>query len=231
MVKKFISHVMMAMLTLWSATAHALYVSDDVFIIEADKPFLSRQFYNDSQSTNMYLISMYQIDRPGKLEQAKPIPDGEVMYSPLQMVVNAGQAEYFKIFYRGPQDEQERYYRMVIREVPINAVKDGQNSKESMVSTVVALDTYLVIRPRKQKFDYAYDPSIGMLKNTGNTFFRVLINKGCSADNDDNAIVFNLLPNEASQHPLLKGEHQKYIVAFDKYIRVGTQCFDAETLQ
>lgn len=226
MMKTWLGRLMLMVLGSYSSLAQALYVSDDVFVVEADKPYISRQFYNDSKSTNMYLINMYQIDRPGKTETARPIPDGEVMYSPLQMLVNAGQFEYFKIFYRGPSDDQERYYRMVIREVPLSAIKDEAAVKDSMVSTIVALDTYAVVRPRQQKFEYAYDERAGTLKNTGNTFFRVLINRGCNTSDDDQAVVFDLLPQDTVEHELLRGNNQKYIVAFGNFKRLGTQCFD-----
>ncbi|MBP6116040.1 MAG: hypothetical protein KBC57_00100 [Neisseriaceae bacterium] len=222
------NRLMMILLALYSQMAQALYVSDDVFVIESDKSYLSRQFYNDSQTTNMYLINMYQIDLPGRSETARPIPNGELMYSPLNMIVNAGQFEYFKIFYRGPSDDQERYYRMVIREVPINAIKDDQATKDSMVSTIVALDTYAVVKPRQQKMTYDYDARAGTLTNTGNTYVRVLLNKGCDSETDDDAAVFDLLPGQVLKHERLSGQNRKFIVTRSRYLRLGEQCFNEQ---
>ncbi|MBP6116034.1 MAG: hypothetical protein KBC57_00070 [Neisseriaceae bacterium] len=228
MMNLWLSRWAMLALGLYSTAAQALYVSDDVFVVESDKPYLSRQFYNDSQTSNIYLISMYQIDRPGLSETARPIPNGEVMYSPLSMMVNAGQFEYFKIFYRGPNDDQERYYRMVIREVPPNAVKDGEVIKDSMVSAIVALDTYAVIRPRQLRLKHEYHPEAGTLVNTGNTFLRVLLNKGCNAETEDEAVVVDLLPGEVLRHERLRGQHRKFIVTNSQYLKLGEQCFDQQ---
>ncbi len=212
--------------SLWCSSAHALYLSSDVFVIDADQSFLSRQFLNDSKLTNMYFINVYQIDRPGKAEVTSPIHGGEIMYTPLRIVVGPGQFEYFKVFYSGPKDEQERYYRMQIREVPLHAIKDQALDKDLIVSTIVALDTYLVVRPRKEVFSYHYDEVKGVLTNTGNTFFTVNMNQGCLAENDDNAEVFNLLPGQTSTHALLKGRHKKFIVIFNQYKQLGSQCFE-----
>lgn len=110
--------------------------------------------------------------------------------------------------------------------MPLSAFKDEDSSKHSKVSAIVALDTYVVVRPRQQKFDYVYDAEAGTLTNSGNTFFRVILNKGCASEDDEHAIVLNLLPKQSVQHALLQGQNRKYIVAFGHYKRLGTQCFE-----
>ncbi|WON77513.1 hypothetical protein [Serratia sp. UGAL515B_01] len=134
--------------------------------------------------------------------------------------------EYFKILYRGAADERERYYRIVIKEIPANAISIPNQSKMPLISPTVALDTILVIRPRKMHFTYQYDPQSGVLKNTGNSYFRVMIHQSCLAE-DDTAKVFNLLPGESYTGADLRGQHRKFIIALDKYIRLGKQCFES----
>jgi P pilus assembly chaperone PapD len=205
--------------------AQAIYLPSGVFTLESDRSFFSRQFVNDTQETNLYVIGAYRIAKPGVDEQPQPLEQGELLYTPLRKVLEPGGLEYFKIFYRGPQDDRERYYRVAIQEIPANAMEMQGKGKTPLVSPTVALDTILVIRPRKMRFTYHYDPQAGVLKNTGNTYFRVMIHQGCDGQ-DDTAKVFNLLPGESYRGADLRGQHRKFIIGFNKYLRLGTQCFE-----
>ncbi len=205
--------------------AQAIYLSSGVFTLESDRPFFSRQFVNNTKDTNLYVISAYRINRPGSDERPRPLEKGEILYTPLRKMLEPGAWEYFKIFYRGPADDRERYYRITIKEIPANAVALPNHSKTPLVSPIVALDTILVVRPRQMRFTYHYDPQAGVLKNTGNTYFRVMIHQRCDAK-DDSAKVFNLLPGESYAGADLRGQHRKFIIGFNKYLRLGEQCFE-----
>lgn len=213
-------------IVLWLAfPAQAIYLSSGVFTLENDQTFISRQFVNNTKETNLYVINAYRINQPGRDEQPHPLKDGELLYTPLRKILEPGAWEYFKIFYRGPADERERYYRIVIKEIPVNAVEIPNQSKVPLISPIVALDTILVIRPRQMRFAYHYDPLAAELKNTGNTYFRVMIHQSCDAP-DDTAKVFNLLPGESYRGTDLRGQHRKFIIGFNRYIRVGEECFE-----
>lgn len=201
----------------------AIYLSSRVFTLESDRAFFSRQFVNDTKNTNLYTINAYRINRPGADEQPQPLENGEIMYTPLRKILAPDEWEYFKIFYHGPADERERYYRIVIQEIPANAMVSQVPAKTPVVSPIVSLDTILVIRPRKMRFTYHYDPQAGVLKNTGNTYFRVMIHQSCESD-DDSAKVFNLLPGESYSGADLRGQQRKFIIGFNKYLRLGEQC-------
>ena len=218
-----IKKVLLFVLLLTSYSSNAIYLDSSIVVMETEEEFLSRQVLNNSETTNMYFINLYQIDRPGKNEQASLIQNGAIMYTPLKMVIEAKKWEFFKIFYRGAQDEQERYYRMVIKEMPINAVKMEHEDHISLLSSIVSLDTYLVVRPKKMKFSYDYEAKTGSLKNTGNTFFKVMIHKNCDSS-DEEAQVFNLLPGESYVNEKLKQTSRKFIIAFGKYIQLDDQC-------
>ncbi len=214
---------------LWLAfPAQAIYLNSGVVTLESDQTFLSRQFVNNTKNTNLYVISAYRINQPGGDEQPHALENGEILYTPLRKVLAPGTWEYFKIFYRGPADDRERYYRIVIKEIPANALTMPNRSKAPLFSPVVALDTILVIRPRKMRFTYHYDPHAGELKNTGNTYFRVMIHQSCDAP-DDTAKVFNLLPGESYRGADLRGQNRKFIIGFNRYMRLGEACFGQKT--
>jgi len=205
----------------------ALYLDSGVFTLESDQTFTTRQVLNNTQQTNLYTISAYRIDKPGKNEKRLPIKHGELLYAPLRKLLMPNKHEFVKLYYQGPQDAHERYYRVVIRETPVNGIHLQNEQKNSVISPVVALDTVLVVRPRKMTFRYNYDAQHGKLTNTGNTYFQLLLQAGCQANNNQQPQEqrINLLPGEYYQHKWLKGDqHRKFIVAFNRYHRLGNKC-------
>ncbi|VEC00587.1 Uncharacterised protein [Cedecea lapagei] len=216
-------NILLLLALLLTPPAKAIYLSSGVFTLESDKSQYSRQFLNNTERTNLYTINAYRINRPGSDEKPQPLQNGEILYTPLKKVLEPGAWEFFKVFYKGPADAQERYYRIVIKEIPTNATLLPSQSKSPLVSPVIALDTTLVVRPRTLRFSYDYNPEAGVLTNNGNTYFRVILHKSCE-QNDDTAKIFNLLPGEHYRGPEMKGQHSKFIVAFDRYIQLGNQC-------
>lgn len=62
----------------------------------------------------------------------------------------------------------------------------------------VSMSTILIVRPRKTQFKYEINEETGTIKNTGNTFFRVVIQKGCNGD-DESSTQFYMLPGKAGK--------------------------------
>ena len=76
--------------------------------------------------------------------------DGELLFAPRQLTLQAGESEYFKFYYHGPKDNRERYYRVSFREIPTrNYVMRNQSGTEVSMDPVVVMDTILVVRPRE----------------------------------------------------------------------------------
>jgi len=207
-------------------SAQAIYLESTIYDMPADKSFISKRIYNDGKRQNIYSISAVNIDRPGAGgEKRRAITDGELLFTPLNFSLAPASGEVFKIFYRGPQDDKERYYRILFREMPVTLLTDRQKGKESEAIPVIAMDTILVVRPRKLNFNYTLDEKSGILKNTGNTFFKVIVQDGCNS-NDDDAKMLYLLPGETWHSPLLTQSNKKFIVALNKFIPAGEKCFE-----
>lgn len=206
-------------------SAHALYLDSRVFTLESDKFFYSRQFINNTKNTNLYTINAWRINRPGKDEVRNELKEGELMYTPLRKIMQADGREFFKLFYSGPKDDHERYYRIVIHEIPVELRAFGGVAKTPLISPVVALETIMVVRPRKLHFDYQYSSQRRTLTNIGNTYFQVIIHRSCEAK-DDTAKLFYLLPGESYHGSDLDGKHRKFIVGFNRYQQFGEQCMN-----
>lgn len=212
------------LLTINMAPAYALYLDSMVFSLESDKTFFARQLTNDTPETRMYDISVRRIDRPGKQERSLPLKNGELMYTPLHTVLSPGGREFFKLFYRGPEDDRERYYRVAIREIPVEPQLAVERQKSPLLTPVVALDTILVVRPRKLKLKWQFDKTSGILTNTGNTWIEVVAHSTCSTEDDSNITVHRLLPGEQWQHASLRGAGRRFVIAVGRYYPLTISC-------
>ncbi|EKT56100.1 hypothetical protein [Providencia burhodogranariea] len=201
--------------------AYALYLDSDISSIESAQQFFSKSYINDTKRTNLYNFSVYKIDKPGSNEQAKVIEDGEVIFTPLKKILLPGEHEFFKIFYRGKEDDTERYYKIIISETPFEMKKDGQKNKQPLFYPTLSLETYFVVRPVSPKFKYELNQDKGILENAGNTYFRVLLHDNCEEDTDSIPYMLYLLPNQVFQDARLKKKSRKYIIIFDKYHSIG----------
>ncbi|WP_195848734.1 fimbrial protein [Providencia alcalifaciens] len=213
--------LLLSMLFSFNGSAHALYISSDISSMDSEGEFFSKPYINDTKKTNLYSFSAYQIDKPGSHEQGRAIHDGEIIFTPLKKILLPGEQEFFKIFYRGAEDNQERYYKIIISETPLEMQNDKEQRKQPLFYPTVSLETYFVVRPKQPDFKYTLDQNAGILKNTGNTYFRVLLHNNCGAEDDTEPYVLYLLPNQTYQDERLTKKSRKYIVIFDKYYAVG----------
>ncbi|MEI9696736.1 fimbrial protein [Moellerella wisconsensis] len=205
----------------FSMPAQAIYIDSDVTDLSTNKKFHSKSFFNNTKNMNMYNFNMYRIDYPGKKEKSFNIKNGEVIYTPLKKILLPGEREYFKILYRGEDDNQERYYRMVITETSLGAFEDKKQNKSFYFTPTISLDTYFVVRPKDVNFNYKFNLEKGLIENIGNTYFRVIIHNSCTDKDPD---VFYLLPSQKYEDVTMKKKGNKLIVFMDKFILLDSPC-------
>ncbi len=150
--------------------AQAISVGNLTFSLPAEADFASKRVVNNNKSARLYRIAVSAIDRPGGSEvRSRPV-DGELLFAPRQLVLQAGESEYFKFYYHGPRDNRERYYRVSFREIPTrNLTRRSPTGGEVSMEPVVVMDTILVVRPREVQFKWSFDKVAGTVSNTGNT--------------------------------------------------------------
>ncbi len=96
----------------------AISVGNLTFSLPSETDFVSKRVVNNNKSARIYRIAISAIDSPGSSElRTRPV-DGELLFAPRQLALQAGESEYFKFYYHGPRDNRERYYRVSFREVP-----------------------------------------------------------------------------------------------------------------
>ncbi len=218
----------LALLALTCASAlpaRAIRLDSTVYDMTPQQSFISWSILNDSPRSNLYTITAWKIDRPGAGGERRV--DGselEVVYSPLRFTLQPGHRDYFKLYYRGPIDDRERYYRVQFKETPATLIPWRKRRQGLDAVPVVSVSAILVVRPRKMVFRYEVDEAAGTLKNIGNTWFRVIVQQGCQGD-DESASQLALLPGDVWHNDAVNIHNRKYIVALGRYHKLGQGCF------
>ncbi|KFK96840.1 MULTISPECIES: fimbria/pilus periplasmic chaperone [unclassified Serratia (in: enterobacteria)] len=205
-------------------SAGAINVGPMTFAMHQDEAFVAKRVLNNNNSARIYQVSIRAIDKPGQQETRSRPADGELLFAPKQLILQAGQGEYYKFYYHGPKDNKERYYRVAFREVPTNYQDAAQRGKASVnLEPIVVMDTILVVRPRETQFAYQLDKQRGTIKNTGNTFFKFLLKPGCDSTDEEGTTEY-LRPGDTLSHPGIKLKGQKFIIYNDTFINVDKSC-------
>ncbi|WP_373859683.1 fimbria/pilus periplasmic chaperone [Klebsiella pneumoniae] len=204
--------------------AQAISVGNLTFSLPAEADFASKRVVNNNKSARLYRIAVSAIDRPGGSEvRSRPV-DGELLFAPRQLVLQAGESEYFKFYYHGPRDNRERYYRVSFHEIPTrNLTRRSPTGGEVSMELVVVMDTILVVRPREVQFKWSFDKVAGTVSNTGNTWFKLLIKPGCDSTEEEGDAWY-LRPGDVVRQPALRQPGNHYLVYNDKFIKISDTC-------
>ncbi|HIG9559874.1 hypothetical protein [Klebsiella pneumoniae] len=204
--------------------AQAISVGNLTFSLPAEADFASKRVVNNNKSARLYRIAVSAIDRPGGSEvRSRPV-DGGLLFAPRQLVLQAGESEYFKFYYHGPRDNRERYYRVSFHEIPTrNLTRRSPTGGEVSMEPVVVMDTILVVRPREVQFKWSFDKVAGTVSNTGNTWFKLLIKPGCDSTEEEGDAWY-LRPGDVVRQPALRQPGNHYLVYNDKFIKISDTC-------
>lgn len=202
----------------------AISVGSLTFSMASKDDFAAKRVLNNNKTARLYQISVTGIDRPGEKELHFHPTDGELLFSPRQLTLQAGEGEYFKFYYHGPQDDRERYYRVSFREIPTrNRIVRNTLGMAVSIDPVVVMDTILVVRPRQIHFKWGYDRQTGTVSNNGNTWFKLIIKPGCDTSEEDGDAWY-LRPGDVVHQAALRQTGNNYIIYNDKFIKISNDC-------
>lgn len=220
------SLTLLTALLLAGPQAWAIDIGPMTAIMEHDEEFISRTVTNNASTPKLYELAAYRITSPTADEAILPMAPGELLFAPKRFVLHPDQRQHVKLYYKGPGDRQERYYRVVFTEVPVAQAGTPDNAgKRSSIEMTIALQSILVVRPRQERFEYRLDQAAGSITNTGNSFFEFMVKQGCDQP-DSMADSKYLLPGETYRNPKIsQSGNQKLIVHQSRFIRVGKDCW------
>ena len=78
----------------------------------------------------------------------------------------------FPLFYKGPEDDKERYYRLQWIDEPVSESAATKAGKAATATASAEIGTILVVAPRNERFNYSRQDDL--IINTGNVSFRVI---------------------------------------------------------
>lgn len=88
---------------------------------------------------------------------------------------------------------------------------------------VVVMQTILVVRPRRADFRWKYDKATGVIKNTGNTWFKLLLKPRCDATEDESDAWY-MRPGEELRRASVRQTENILIIYNEKFIKVIDTC-------
>ncbi len=162
----------------------AISVGEITSIIPPNETILSKEITNTTDIARFIGLRVERISTP--LEGGEVIPmesRDEILSAPASLVLPGGAKEFFKVVYQGPQDDQERYYRLSWLDAPISEFASEAQPKGAQALTSARIDTILVVAPRKEIFKYENNGD--EVKNLGNATFRVISVGKCKNPEND----------------------------------------------
>ncbi|XTZ36988.1 fimbria/pilus periplasmic chaperone [Salmonella enterica] len=202
----------------------AIYVGNLTFSMQSESRMVSKYVLNNNKEARLYRVMVRAIDKPGEKEVSSRPTDGELLFAPRQIALQPGEGDYFKFHYNGPQDKTERYFRISFVEIPPQnrSMNHNANSKVSMIP-VITMDTVLVVRPRSINFKWAFDKPSGTIRNSGNTWFKLLIKPRCNATEEESDSWY-MRPGDALHQQAVADAAKIFIIYNDRYIKVNDKC-------
>lgn len=153
--------------------ASAVNVGEITSIISPDKNVIAKEVINTVEDARLVSLRVERISSPMEEGIALPMESKqEIMATPSNLILPGKGKDVFRIFYAGPKDDKERYYRLIWNDNPISEDGTSKTKKTASATTSATISTILVVTPRQEKFDYQYRD--GVIYNTGNSSFRVV---------------------------------------------------------
>jgi len=157
---------------------YALDVGDISSFMNSDNTVLSKEIKNTTDSGRLINIQIERLSSP--LENGKVISmdkPGEILLTPASMLLPAKATDVVRFFYKGPEDNKERYYRIVWFDQALSDAQRNSTTRSAMATASARIGTILVVAPRKVNYSYQY--ANGKLTNTGNATLRIIAYGPC----------------------------------------------------
>lgn len=160
-----------------AAKVGAVNVGEITSFINSNEKVLVKEVANPTNVARYISLKVEKLTSPTAEGTIAPLADNEILSTPAGLILPSNSQDIFKIIYNGPEDDQERYYRLSWLDAPILDSKEQTTNKNAYATTSALINTIMVVSPRKDKFDYSY--SNGVITNTGNASFRIVAAGSC----------------------------------------------------
>ncbi len=160
-----------------SFSSWAINVGDITSIMTSEESSLSKEIINTTDSARYVSVTVKQLSSPLPGGVELNVNPGELLSPPASLILPGEAKDVFRFFYKGPEDDKERYYRLQWIDEPISESATTKAGKAATATASAEIGTILVVAPRKERFDYSRQGDL--ITNTGNVSFRVIAYGTC----------------------------------------------------
>ncbi|KAA9001373.1 hypothetical protein FJU30_09165 [Affinibrenneria salicis] len=165
-------------LVLLPVMAQAVNVGEVTSMMAPDEFSLSKEIANTTDSARFVSVTVYRLSSPMAEGVIIPMESKvELLSTPSSLILPGNAKDNFRFFYKGPNDDKERYYRLSWTDEPITESGYTRKSKQGQATTSAVINTILVVGPRNERFDFKREGAD--IYNTGNAAFRVISFGAC----------------------------------------------------
>ncbi|RCX00139.1 MULTISPECIES: hypothetical protein [Kosakonia] len=164
-------------------SARALDVGDISTFISSDRSVTSKEIKNTTTTGRLVNVRIEKVSSP--LDDGVTLPmdnENELLLTPGSLLMPANSKEVIRFFYHGPQDDKERYYRIVWLDQALSDATENGSKRNAVATASARISTILVVVPRKVNFSHHYRD--GKIINNGNATLRVIAYGPCQKIED-----------------------------------------------
>jgi hypothetical protein len=164
-------------------SAQALDVGAISAFMPSEAAILSKEIKNTTESGRLVNIKIERISNPSESGVVIPLgsPD-EMLLSPAKLIMPAHSREVIRFYYKGPDDNKERYYRIIWFDQALSEAGDNKTRRNAVATTSARIGTILVVTPRQAKFSHQF--ANNRITNTGNATFKMVAYGACKQRKD-----------------------------------------------
>lgn len=156
-----------------SLSVYAVNVGEVTSMMASDATTLVKEITNTTDTARYVSVTVERLSSPMAGGEIIPMESkSELLSTPASLILPGNAKENFRFFYKGPEDNKERYYRLSWTDEPVTEFSAGEKKKRGEATTSAIISTILVVTPRNEKFDYTRNGDT--VTNTGNASFRMI---------------------------------------------------------
>lgn len=171
--------VILSLLILPISNSHAIDIGSVTEILNSNETILAKEIKNTVDSARLVSLKIEKIDNPMNPSAGTPINSNELLATPANVILPANGSDVFKIIYNGPNDDIERYYRLMWSDSPITEKSGSSSNKTATATTSAIIGSILVVTPRIDNLSYNINKNTDKVTNNGNSSFRVVASGNC----------------------------------------------------
>ncbi|MFX4315258.1 hypothetical protein F8O53_25680, partial [Enterobacter sp. 63] len=129
-----------------SFSSWAINVGDITSIMTSEESSLSKEIINTTDSARYVSVTVKQLSSPlpGGVEMNLANP-GELLSTPANLILPGDAKDVFRFFYKGPEDDKERYYRLQWIDEPVSESVATKAGKAATATASAEIGTILVV--------------------------------------------------------------------------------------